>query len=38
MRAFYDSLNQVDSIFSSKVNILPNNQKKLPRNSTALKF
>ena len=27
MRAFYDSLNQVDSIFSSKVIILPNNRK-----------
>ena len=28
MRAFYDSLNKVDSIFSSKVIILPNNRKK----------
>ena len=27
MWAFYDSLNQVDSIFSSKVIILPNNHK-----------
>ena len=28
MRTFYDSLNKVDSIFSSKVIVLPNNRKK----------
>ena len=30
MRTFYDVLNQVDSIFSSEVIILPKNRKNYP--------
>ena len=37
MRTFYDGLNQIDNIFSSKVIILPK-LLKMPINSTALNF
>ena len=38
MRAFYDNLNQVDSIFSSKVILFYQITEKLPRHLTALNF
>ena len=38
MRAFYDNLNQVDSIFSSKVILFYQITEELPRHLTALNF
>ena len=38
MRAIYHSVNQTDSMFDSKVIILPNESLKLPINSTVVDF
>ena len=38
IRAFYDGLTHVDSIFSSKVVIFSKKPRKLPRNSATLSF
>ena len=38
IRAFYDGLTQIDSIFSSKVVIFSKKPRKLPRNSATLSF